>query len=71
MYESRAGKLKLALSSSPRFFAIVIHKFLMMMIKECGGQKLFLKRFENGHFKISTGPCCCCCLCLPGVRITR
>ncbi|XP_042724077.1 organic solute transporter subunit alpha-like [Lagopus leucura] len=53
------------------FFAIVIHKFLMMMIKECGGQKLFLKRFENGHFKISTGPCCCCCLCLPGVRITR
>ncbi|XP_035398040.1 organic solute transporter subunit alpha-like [Cygnus atratus] len=53
------------------FFAIVIHKFLMMMIKECGGQKLFLRRFENGRFKISTGPCCCCCLCLPGVRITR
>ncbi|XP_029876658.1 organic solute transporter subunit alpha-like isoform X2 [Aquila chrysaetos chrysaetos] len=53
------------------FFAIVIHKFLMMMIKECGGQKLLLKRFENGHFKISTGPCCCCCLCLPRVRITR
>ncbi|XP_069729741.1 organic solute transporter subunit alpha-like [Phaenicophaeus curvirostris] len=53
------------------FFAIVIHKFLMMMISECGGQKLLLKRFENGHFKISTGPCCCCCLCLPRVRITR
>nr|XP_012963878.2 organic solute transporter subunit alpha isoform X1 [Anas platyrhynchos] len=53
------------------FFAIVIHKFLMMMIKECGGQKMFLRRFENGRFKISTGPCCCCCLCLPGVRITR
>ncbi|NXL89840.1 OSTA protein, partial [Alectura lathami] len=53
------------------FFAIVIHKFLLLMIKECGGQKLFLRRFENGHFKISTGPCCCCCLCLPGVRITR
>ncbi|KAK4830036.1 hypothetical protein QYF61_008374 [Mycteria americana] len=53
------------------FFAIVIHKFLMMMIKECGGQKLLLRRFENGHFKISTGPCCCCCLCLPRVRITR
>ncbi|NXN98829.1 OSTA protein, partial [Rhinopomastus cyanomelas] len=53
------------------FFAIVIHKFLMMMIKECGGQKLLLKRFENDHFKISTGPCCCCCLCLPRVRITR
>ncbi|NXV46576.1 OSTA protein, partial [Uria aalge] len=53
------------------FFAIVIHKFLLMMIKECGGQKLLLRRFENGHFKISTGPCCCCCLCLPRVRITR
>ncbi|NWV01205.1 OSTA protein, partial [Upupa epops] len=53
------------------FFAIVIHKFLMMMIKECGGQKLLLKRFENDRFKISTGPCCCCCLCLPRVPITR
>ncbi|XP_009958131.1 PREDICTED: organic solute transporter subunit alpha-like, partial [Leptosomus discolor] len=53
------------------FFAIVIHKFLMMMIKECGGQKLLLRRFENDRFKISTGPCCCCCLCLPRVRITR
>ncbi|NWX17865.1 OSTA protein, partial [Aegotheles bennettii] len=53
------------------FFAIVIHKFLMMMIKECGGKKLLLRRFENGRFKISTGPCCCCCLCLPRVRITR
>ncbi|XP_010074384.1 PREDICTED: organic solute transporter subunit alpha, partial [Pterocles gutturalis] len=52
------------------FFAIVIH-FLLMMIKECGGQKLLLRRFENGRFKISTGPCCCCCLCLPGVCITR
>uniref|UniRef100_K7GCT8 Organic solute transporter subunit alpha-like n=2 Tax=Pelodiscus sinensis TaxID=13735 RepID=K7GCT8_PELSI len=53
------------------FFAIVIHKFLLMMIKECGGKKLFLKRFENDRFKISTGPCCCYCLCLPYVRITR
>ncbi|XP_027583747.1 organic solute transporter subunit alpha-like [Pipra filicauda] len=53
------------------FFAIVIHKFLMMMIKECGGQKLLLRRFEKSHFTISTGPCCCCCLCLPRVPITR
>uniref|UniRef100_A0A8C3RYI1 Organic solute transporter subunit alpha n=2 Tax=Chelydra serpentina TaxID=8475 RepID=A0A8C3RYI1_CHESE len=53
------------------FFAIVIHKFMLMMIKECGGQKLFLSRFENDRFKISTGPCCCCCLCLPYVHITR
>uniref|UniRef100_A0ACB8FI74 Organic solute transporter subunit alpha n=2 Tax=Sphaerodactylus townsendi TaxID=933632 RepID=A0ACB8FI74_9SAUR len=51
------------------FFAIVIHKFLLMMIKECGGQKLFLRRFENDRFKISTGPCCCYCLCLPYVVI--
>ncbi|XP_066477408.1 organic solute transporter subunit alpha-like [Tiliqua scincoides] len=53
------------------FFAIVIHKFLLMMIKECGGQKLFLRRFENDHFKISTGPCCCYCLCLPRISINR
>nr|XP_028583300.1 organic solute transporter subunit alpha-like [Podarcis muralis]XP_028583301.1 organic solute transporter subunit alpha-like [Podarcis muralis] len=53
------------------FFAIVIHKFLLMMIKECGGQKLFLRHFENDRFKISTGPCCCCCLCLPHIRINR
>uniref|UniRef100_A0A8D0KNW3 Organic solute transporter subunit alpha-like n=1 Tax=Salvator merianae TaxID=96440 RepID=A0A8D0KNW3_SALMN len=53
------------------FFAIVIHKFLLMMIKECGGQKLFLKRFEKQQFKISTGPCCCFCLCLPGININR
>uniref|UniRef100_A0A8D0G2E7 Organic solute transporter subunit alpha n=1 Tax=Sphenodon punctatus TaxID=8508 RepID=A0A8D0G2E7_SPHPU len=53
------------------FFAIVIHKFLLMMIKECGGQKLFLRRFENEHFKISTAPFCCCCLCLPDIHISR
>ncbi|KAJ7414556.1 Organic solute transporter subunit alpha [Pitangus sulphuratus] len=70
-YERHTGKFKLEFSSSPRFFAIVIHKFLMMMIKECGGQKLLLRRFENGRFTISTGPCCCCCLCLPRVPITR
>ncbi|XP_074839478.1 organic solute transporter subunit alpha-like [Carettochelys insculpta] len=58
-------------STASVFFAIVIHKFLLMMIKECGGQKLFLRRFENDHFKISTGPCCCCCLCLPYIHITR
>uniref|UniRef100_A0A6I8NMF9 Organic solute transporter subunit alpha n=1 Tax=Ornithorhynchus anatinus TaxID=9258 RepID=A0A6I8NMF9_ORNAN len=52
------------------FFAIVIHKFLLMMIKECGGQKMFLRRFQPGRFKISTGPCCCCCFCLPLPHIT-
>ncbi|NXU52885.1 OSTA protein, partial [Turnix velox] len=57
--------------TSSVFFAIVIHKFLLLMIKECGGQKLLLRRFENDRFTISTGPCCCCCLCLPHVRITR
>ncbi|NXA00397.1 OSTA protein, partial [Nesospiza acunhae] len=65
------GKFELEFSPSPRFFAIVIHKFLMMMIKECGGQKVLLRRFENGHFTITTGPCCCCCLCFPRVPITR
>ncbi|XP_069060918.1 organic solute transporter subunit alpha-like isoform X2 [Pleurodeles waltl] len=53
------------------FCAIVIHKFLMMMIKECGGQKLFLRRYENERFKISTGPCCCCCPCLPYPKVTK
>nr|XP_009663683.1 PREDICTED: organic solute transporter subunit alpha-like [Struthio camelus australis] len=57
------------------FLGVIVWHFLPLLhflpIKECGGQKLFLRRFENGRFKISTGPCCCCCLCLPGVRITR
>ncbi|XP_062983756.1 organic solute transporter subunit alpha-like [Elgaria multicarinata webbii] len=53
------------------FFAIVNHKFLLMMLTECGGQKLFLRRFGNDRFKISTGPCCCFCRCLPPVHINR
>ncbi|KAF7251276.1 Organic solute transporter subunit alpha [Varanus komodoensis] len=53
------------------FFAIVNHKFLLMMMVECSGQKSFLRYFANGRFKISTGPCCCCCLCLPNVHINR
>ncbi|KFV75820.1 Organic solute transporter subunit alpha, partial [Struthio camelus australis] len=57
-----------AVKSSSWHFLPLLH---FLPIKECGGQKLFLRRFENGRFKISTGPCCCCCLCLPGVRITR
>ncbi|KFQ29582.1 Organic solute transporter subunit alpha, partial [Mesitornis unicolor] len=48
-----------------------IYMNLAIFVVECGGQKLLLKRFENGRFKISTGPCCCCCLCLPRVPITR
>lgn len=53
------------------YFAIVIHKFLLMMIKECGGQNAFLRHFGNDEFKLSTGPCCCCCLCLPTKHVTR
>uniref|UniRef100_H3A8B4 Organic solute transporter subunit alpha n=2 Tax=Latimeria chalumnae TaxID=7897 RepID=H3A8B4_LATCH len=53
------------------FFSIVVHKFLVMMIKECGGQKAFLKRFQNERFKLYTGPFCCCCLCLPSASMTR
>ncbi|MBN3300145.1 OSTA protein, partial [Amia calva] len=53
------------------YFAIVIYKFLVLMIEECGGDEGFLKRCGQNRLKISTGPCCCCCLCLPFVGISR
>ncbi|MCJ8745886.1 hypothetical protein PDJAM_G00135460 [Pangasius djambal] len=56
---------------SATYFAIVVFKFLILMIEECGGDEVFLKRSANETFKISTGPCCCCCPCLPRVPITR
>ncbi|MCI4391632.1 hypothetical protein PGIGA_G00136710 [Pangasianodon gigas] len=56
---------------SATYFAIVVFKFLILMIEECGGDEAFLKRSANETFKISTGPCCCCCPCLPRVPITR
>ncbi|KAK2870153.1 hypothetical protein QQF64_021892 [Cirrhinus molitorella] len=56
--------------TSTTYFAIVIFKFLILMIEEVGGDAAFLKRSEKS-LKISTGPCCCCCPCLPDVAITR
>ncbi|KAI2648944.1 Organic solute transporter subunit alpha [Labeo rohita] len=53
--------------TSTSYFAIVMFKFLILMIEEVGGDKAFLKHSENKSFKISTGPCCCCCPCLPDV----
>ncbi|XP_058505705.1 organic solute transporter subunit alpha [Solea solea] len=53
------------------YFAIVVFKFLILMLEEVGGDQAFLKRAARHKLKISTGPCCCCCLCLPFAAITR
>ncbi|KAM4700105.1 organic solute transporter subunit alpha-like [Discoglossus pictus] len=57
--------------TSSVFLAVVIHKFQMMLVNECGGRAKFLKKFEHERLKISTGPFCCCCLCLPHKDINR
>ncbi|XP_064188768.1 organic solute transporter subunit alpha isoform X1 [Anguilla rostrata] len=57
--------------TSGSYFAIVVYKFLIMMVEECGGDEEFLKRCGKNTLRISTGPCCCCCPCLPRVAITR
>lgn len=57
--------------TSATYFAIVVFKFLILMIEECGGDEAFLKRSANKTFRISTGPCCCCCPCLPNVQVNR
>ncbi|XP_040921349.1 organic solute transporter subunit alpha [Toxotes jaculatrix] len=57
--------------TSACYFAIVVFKFLILMLEEVGGDEAFLKRAGRHKLKISTGPCCCCCLCLPHVAITR
>ncbi|XP_067233743.1 organic solute transporter subunit alpha [Chanodichthys erythropterus] len=57
--------------TSATYFAVVVFKFLILMIEEVGGDEAFLRRSENKSFKISTGPCCCCCPCLPNVPISR
>ncbi|XP_019942886.1 organic solute transporter subunit alpha [Paralichthys olivaceus] len=56
--------------TSACYFAIVVFKFLILMLEEVGGDKAFLMRAGKHKLKISTGPCCCCCLCLPHVAIT-
>ncbi|XP_063063467.1 organic solute transporter subunit alpha [Engraulis encrasicolus] len=57
--------------TSATYFAIVVFKFLVLMIEECGGDEAFLKQQVKKTFRISTGPCCCCCPCLPRVPVTR
>ncbi|XP_054478536.1 organic solute transporter subunit alpha [Anoplopoma fimbria] len=57
--------------TSACYFAVVVFKFLILMVEEVGGDEAFLKRGDRHKLKISTGPCCCCCLCLPHVAITR
>ncbi|KAK5850224.1 hypothetical protein PBY51_014490 [Eleginops maclovinus] len=57
--------------TSACYFAVVVFKFLILMVEEVGGDEAFLKRAGRYKLKISTGPCCCCCLCLPHVAITR
>ncbi|XP_051970031.1 organic solute transporter subunit alpha [Xyrauchen texanus] len=57
--------------TSSTYFAIVIFKFLILMIEELGGDNALLQCTEKKAFKISTGPCCCCCPCLPDVAVTR
>lgn len=57
--------------TSATYFAIVVFKFLILMIEEVGGDEAFLQRSKTKTLRISTGPCCCCCPCLPHVAITR
>ncbi|XP_075706899.1 organic solute transporter subunit alpha-like [Rhinoderma darwinii] len=47
------------------FLAILIHKFQLMLVSECGGKKEFLKRFADTKLQLHTGPLCCCCVCFP------
>uniref|UniRef100_A0A3P9IB73 Solute carrier family 51 alpha subunit n=1 Tax=Oryzias latipes TaxID=8090 RepID=A0A3P9IB73_ORYLA len=56
--------------TSACYFAIVVFKFLIMMLDEIGGDQAFLRRRGKHTLRISTGPCCCCCPCLPHVAIT-
>ncbi|KAG5283996.1 hypothetical protein AALO_G00021800 [Alosa alosa] len=57
--------------TSNSYFAVVIYKFLKLMLEEIGGEEAFLKHSGKKTLRISTGPCCCCCPCLPRVPVTR
>lgn len=54
-----------------RFLAVVIHKFQLMLVNECGGRREFLRKFQDKKLKLSTGPLCCCCVCFPRTNIHR
>ncbi|KAM4797441.1 organic solute transporter subunit alpha-like [Rhinophrynus dorsalis] len=53
------------------FLAMLIHKFQLMLVNECGGRREFLRKFGDRKLQISTGPFCCCCVCLPYKNINR
>ncbi|XP_040194143.1 organic solute transporter subunit alpha-like [Rana temporaria] len=53
------------------FLAVVIHKFQLMLVSECGGRKEFLNKFGLQKLQLNTGPLCCCCVCFPRKDINR
>ncbi|KAL2094267.1 hypothetical protein ACEWY4_008986 [Coilia grayii] len=57
--------------TSNSYFAVVVYKFLKLMVEEVGGEEAFLRRSVGKTLRISTGPCCCCCPCLPRKGISR
>ncbi|XP_062393085.1 organic solute transporter subunit alpha-like [Sardina pilchardus] len=57
--------------TSNSYFAVVVYKFLKLMLEEVGGEEAFLQRSGKKTLRMSTGPCCCCCPCLPRAPITR
>ncbi|XP_048885454.1 organic solute transporter subunit alpha-like isoform X2 [Brienomyrus brachyistius] len=53
------------------YLSICLHKFLVMMLEEFGGEETLVRRLQGKPLKTSTGPCCCCCLCLPPLHVSR
>ncbi|XP_069801851.1 organic solute transporter subunit alpha-like [Dendropsophus ebraccatus] len=51
------------------FLAVLIHKFQLMLVNECGGKKEFLRKFKDAKLQLNTGPLCCCCVCFPKKNI--
>ncbi|KAM3936383.1 organic solute transporter subunit alpha-like [Leptodactylus fuscus] len=51
------------------FLAVLIHKFQLMLVTECGGKKKFLQKFGGTKLQLHTGPLCCCCVCFPRKNI--
>ncbi|XP_071989261.1 organic solute transporter subunit alpha-like [Engystomops pustulosus] len=55
--------------TSSVFLAVLIHKFQLMLVTECGGNREFLKKFGGQKLQLNTGPLCCCCVCFPRKNI--
>ncbi|KAG9332393.1 hypothetical protein JZ751_014991 [Albula glossodonta] len=49
-------KVKTPKKTAIVYFAIVVYKFLVLMLEECGGDEEFLKRCGKQKLRISTGP---------------